>query len=309
MKHQKVDAIFAQALDAQEDGEPIAAILQRYPAQAEELLPVLEAAALLQSRQPQPSPGAERASRERLLQAAAARQNMAGAPTGRSWFTRLTQVLAPLAAILLLSAALFAASQRALPGDAMYTLKLGLESAGVPGSAAVEQRRLSEVRALIDRGRRETVDFVAVLERVEGSQWLVGGIPVQLTPQTAVPTPPGVGSEIRVMGRTDGVGVMATRIEVVAAVLPTLPDIVQEDPTATATAMPTVTATATATPTATLQPTPTLAPTATPTATLVPTVVPTVTPDDDDDGGDSNDNSGDDNDDNDNGDDNERQRR
>lgn len=135
-------------------GEPVEACLQRYPEQAAELKPLLEAAGRVRRGQKiEPSPAFVADTRAKIAQHAGAHPRPTRRPS--MWF-RLT----PLRRAAILAAAVIAFllvgtayAQSAAPGDTIYAWKLASESVirvfdPVPADMWISQRRAREVLAV-----------------------------------------------------------------------------------------------------------------------------------------------------------------
>ncbi len=240
-----------------DEGEPIERILARFPEDAARLRPMLETVGLLQRLPAEPDPGAQRASRRAFLnQAADLREQQARRPR---WFpSRMVASLAAVLVVLFLAGGVAAASQRALPGSPLYSVKRAVETAGLllapqndkaALAASYDQRRRDEVQALLSSGRAAEVRFTGTIESLTPGQWLVSGLPVGINTATSITGTPVAGARAEVQGTTSGGQVVATFITIEGSSVPA--------PTATpvATSMPSAVATPTppaaiATPTA-----------------------------------------------------------
>ncbi len=90
-------------------------------------------------------------------------------------------------------AALFANS---VPGNALYGVQRGFEelrlaltrypSARMEVELSYDQRRLDEVKEMLDQGWAGAVVFSGVLEQNQGERWQVGGVPVSVSPETEI---------------------------------------------------------------------------------------------------------------------------
>jgi hypothetical protein len=111
------------------------AILAAYPEQAETLRPLLESALWLQARQPQPElrPGYIQSSRNRLEAQVAthpfsAWQLFWRRPTPQRYALQSFSYVLLIFSLLLVINSLYLASRLALPGDPLYSAKLGFEA-------------------------------------------------------------------------------------------------------------------------------------------------------------------------------------
>ena len=294
----ELEATYIEALDALEAGEPLEAILERYPRQADQLRPLLETTVALSSVPVAYSAEARQASRDALLQRAAdlrQRRRPAAAP----WWRRFTLALGSLAVLLiLLGGLLVGPAGSALPGDALYPVKVAGEGArlalaGGPASrGALRERfrreRVSEINALLALGREADVSCFGTLRAVEEDAWLLDDLRVQITAETAVEGQPRVGAEAEGTCRVANGQVTALTMRVEAA-----PDL-RPQPTPSPTLEPTPTATGTPEPSATPSPTLTATPTPSPTETMAPPPAPAGDQDRDDNGDQDRDDNGDD---------------
>lgn len=168
--------------------------LARYPQIATELRPLLEAALWIQSRQGalQPRPGFVSASRHRLVEQIQKEQMALPASEKVSWWENLIQTLlagfqqrhraVQFGAILMLVLALLLsaggtgiarASQDALPGELLYSVKRTIEKAELAltadeaGKAELyiknARSRLEEVQSLIEENRTDHLDEAVLL--------------------------------------------------------------------------------------------------------------------------------------------------
>jgi len=117
------------------------------------------------------------------------------------------------------------ASAAALPGDALYPVKTGLENLRLTftNDPAAQQRlqeeretrRQEEVRALLQLGQEADVHFSGILLEKTATTWNVGGLPVTLDSNTEVIGQPTVGTLINVEARTLANGTLvASRLKV-----------------------------------------------------------------------------------------------
>ena len=134
------DDVLAVCLDALDGGQGVAELLARYPEHAQELEPLLESAVWFggQAAVVAPRPGFVKASRARLVEKIAAppaatgiwSQLFAGLGSGWRMALQAAVVLVMLACLVVGSSGIAYASQNALPGDALYPVKLGLGTRG-----------------------------------------------------------------------------------------------------------------------------------------------------------------------------------
>jgi hypothetical protein len=174
------DEIFQSSLDLIRGGqETIDSIVARYPEYAEELRAQLEVATWLSSSSTvlDPRPGFISASRNRLV-ARIKQEQQPGVAAPLTWGERLQQFfsvqkVAPTAFVIVLLLALFvsgsvvSASQKSLPGDDLYSVKLTLEQIALVTSLDEKndaelhiqfvEKRITEVQALFVEERYEDV--------------------------------------------------------------------------------------------------------------------------------------------------------
>lgn len=227
-------------------GATIEICLKRYPQFAHELQPVLRLAVNLQTLEIL----AERsesiqAGRQRLLNAYS--KKMAVQPVSKSFFPRYLQritirltgkddinmkLVARFAFALLLVVGLIigggvtsTASARALPGDTLYPVKLGLENLQllfVNDAQARQQLELQfqttrqqEVQSILQLGRQTDVHFAGVLSAVYPDGWIIGGLPVRLDSSTQINGATVIGSVVNVEGRTQADGTILAHMLIV----------------------------------------------------------------------------------------------
>jgi hypothetical protein len=150
----------------------------------------------------------------------------------RQLFTRLT-TLSPLAGklvliigitglLILFSSGLVITSAKSLPGDSLYPVKRAVEDFSihiVPKHEArngyednYSHQRVVEVKRLIELKRTQQITFEGILESMVGNNWMVSGIPINLSSDTTmIGGLPGtqsfeVGSVIEVEGKTTSLG-------------------------------------------------------------------------------------------------------
>lgn len=271
-----------EALDALERGEPIDAILARYPESATDLRPMLSTTAALPALRMQPSEAQKMKSRQAFLkQGAALRQ--ASQRRGRLGFVpRLATMFAALSvALAVLSGGAVAASGSALPGDPLYGLKRTVENARLTFTvdaaaraalqAQFERQRRIETNALLDAGRETEVQFSGPIESIQPDAWVIGGLVVRIDANTRISGEPQIDRLANVRGLTGRTGLRALSITLDQALEPT-PESPTVTPTPTTTPAPTATPNPIETPQPTEGPRPTREPQ--PTATPLPPAKP-----------------------------------
>ena len=305
---------FDQALQACIDlirggRETIDSVVARYPEYADELRAQLEIVMWLSSTGAalDPRPGFVSASRRRLVTRIQLESQPAAA-TPLTWGERLQQFLsiqkvAPVAFVFVLMLGLFvsgtvvSASQKALPGDDLYSVKLTLEQIALATSLDEKndaelqiqfvEKRLAEVQALIVEERYEEVaetiedtteQVSETLEAIktvsDGNRFLASDLAAQLdgilAEQISI-------LEVLRQNAPESVGLNITRVwfvsEVVKLTADEIANFVPPPPSAPSGAASTIAPTSTPRPRPTLAPTQPAAPTPTKTS-IPPTSVP-----------------------------------
>jgi hypothetical protein len=281
----EIEVILDECLAWLAAGASLDSCLARYPDRAEELRPLLEMIlAVRATSAPQARPAAVHAGRQRMLKMAAAKQRAQAVSksalsryaeriiiriTGREnpdmkLVTRLA-LATFVVALLIVGGGVTAASANALPGDALYPVKLTVDDlrlslTGDPTARAqLEQQlqaaRQQEVQAVLQQRRATDVHFVGILTAQEQSSWIVGGLRVNLNASTQVIGQPTLGAIVEVWASTQPDGTMLAR------------RLMAHDATS-----------ATPTPNLSPLPTPTWMPTHEPTHEPMPTMMPTMWP-------------------------------
>jgi hypothetical protein len=224
MNKELIDALEV-CLQRMEHGDSLEYVLAGYPRLAGQLQPLLMTAARARAAgwAPLPTGVLARQRSRSLSQAAALRQGRFRRPV--YWhFLRLVVTIFLVIVLLVMSTnGILVASAKSIPGDALYPIKRSVETTqlGLVSNSAQRQileqtfseRRLDETRSLIIIRRVEEVDFFGVVTSQSGSQWLVSGIPVQLTSQVNMDGQIEIGDDVDVQGSTDTEGnVVAIRL-------------------------------------------------------------------------------------------------
>ena len=221
-----------------EQGADLETVLFRYPDLADELRPILEAAAGARNMAvPSPSMDVVRRSRAKVLQHAVQMREAKVRPARQIWFAslrRLAVTLIVVAALFVSGTSLVRAASTTLPGDNLYPVKRTWEDVlllftfnGQEREALEiehENERLHELTELFAEGRSAEVDFQGLVTSQSGTEWVVSGVPVMISAQTEVRDGPiGVGGVVRVRGMAQANGiVLAERIRLLPsdAILP-----------------------------------------------------------------------------------------
>lgn len=204
-----------------EAGKTLDECLKRYPAEAEELRPLLQTAMALRSLRPADPPAVVRAaSRAGLLAEAERRRRRTMDDRRPTRIRRLpsgvrrpsSATALALAVLMLLAGVLAAATARSLPGDPLYGFKRSVEDMQLSlarspeAEAAYNARRIEEIQALVAARRVAEVEFWGEVALVRPSGWTVGPIYVYGDENTQVLGNPGLGDivSVRAVIRPDG---------------------------------------------------------------------------------------------------------
>jgi len=247
-----------ECLTAIASGTTVEAAVARYPALADELRPMLEAAQAAGAwSAPVAVPHAVQMSSRAGFLARAAELRAGASPasrrgflqqllTTRAWATGLAVVLA----LVIGTYGVVSASAPSLPGDTLYGVKRTVEQVEMSLApdpqtrAQLEEqfavRRVDETRALTAQKREAQVEFRGLVESITGEQWSVAGMTVIVANGTRVNGSPAPGVWVEVSGATqlDGT-VRALAVTVITEGETPTPT----EPTASATGLPTATRT------------------------------------------------------------------
>ncbi len=242
--HQPVEMPVEDALEASltmlAAGRTVEDCLQAFPHCAGELLPALAITRALQTQLAEPAPArlpkAVSAQRKAFLtSASAARRTAARQRAGAGW----QQTLAGLfrqpawarAGVLLLLILMLVGFSRvavttaagALPGDALYPVKLAAEQARLlvtldQDQRAVlrqefEQSRREEAAIVAEQGREVQVQFSGIIESMVDGAWRIAGMetPVLVPGDAVVRGQPQVGANAIILAYSDGSGNLVAR--------------------------------------------------------------------------------------------------
>ncbi len=225
MTTEKLAAGVEACLQGLERGASLEQVLAHSPQDADELRPLLEAALRVRVAGNQdPTPASAARSRARLVAAARSSHRAGGAAV--VLIPRIRTALASLAvagALALGGGGSLLASVHALPGDALYPLKIFRERTRINLTSDVGKRlqlerayddaRVSEVEALIEQARTAQVDFTGALTKRSDGEWIVAGLRVLVPPPARVADDLLVGAYVEIQGvsMADG-SIMAVRI-------------------------------------------------------------------------------------------------
>lgn len=223
--NKKYEALESMCQNALESGVDIEACLVKFPELADELRPLLQAAVDAKSAAPAPAPDdVTRRGRAHLLQHAAQMRASASVPRRASFFDfRLAAVALTLLLVFFTGGTgLVSASASALPGDSLYPVKRGWESAHFWFAddartaslvAEHEEERREEVQELLGGGKLAAVRFEGIVTLIDEIKWQIADIPVILSTGTEVDALINIGSDVIVNGETQSNGtVLATKI-------------------------------------------------------------------------------------------------
>jgi uncharacterized membrane protein YgcG len=183
-------------LAALDDGQSIAAVVQRFPQHAAELRPILEASQAAQKLSHITVPReVHLRGRARLLQRAA--QLREARHVSARLFPRLPRLAASLGIIVGLivgGTGLVTASAASLPGDGLYPVKRGWENVQLltaQGQQArdalqsqFDQQRVDEISELLAQKRVQQVTFSGLITNHADGTWMISGIPVHVSSTT-----------------------------------------------------------------------------------------------------------------------------
>jgi uncharacterized membrane protein YgcG len=292
------DNILIECLDALDRGEPIGAILSRYPQQADELRPILETTVRLGGLNLQPTVAVQTKSKHAFLTQAEGLKAGVIRPQKRPLFGLLLRPFLVIILIALFGLGFVMISGNALPGDTLYGTKLLIEGAqlSLTGNSEhmterIRQNRVLEVEALLQQNREANVAFSGLIDETRDETWRIEGTLVAVA-AAELTGDPQVGDLVAVKGLVTNGRLIASNITVInknenpptptPIITPTVTAeptrLPAQEPSTTPVNTPTVRATATSTSKSTPTPTLTIVP---PTETAVTTAAPIATPDDD----------------------------
>jgi len=213
MSDPRLDAT-ESCIEALASGADIQQLITNYP----ELHPVLEAAAQAnQLNIAGPPVDAQHRSRTRVLTYAS--QLRATPISTRGLITRLPRfalaVVIALFAFLAWSSLLIA-SARSLPGDQLYPVKRAAENFRLNLNSNSDnfqhieeiyrERRIEEIRQLLDRQRSEFVSFDGQVNERGKRHWKIDSVPVIVAPETVILGQIEIGMLVEVEGMTQPEG-------------------------------------------------------------------------------------------------------
>ncbi len=210
MADQDLREVFNDCINRLAAGQSIADCLRTYPQYADKLEPMLEIGGLVERMQASPF---EVTAAQTRVRARVNAQLRAARPPRRA-YGRLTALVASL---LVVFAILFIAAERSLPGDPLYDVKRFSENART--TLIGEQfagRRLDEIQALEALKRPEQVEFSGQVEQIDGVQWRIAGLDVQVAAGVPGADAASIGATVKVNAYTtdqgDLIAVALTRL-------------------------------------------------------------------------------------------------
>lgn len=223
-----------------ERGATLDSCLMQFPAQANELRPLLETAQRARAFSQNTLPtGAYRRARTRVLQSAAElRQQKPAAlpfwqrgPSPARPFRLAFTAFAMLIFLLSGGTGLVSASSGALPGDHLYPVKRGWEGFRLSLAfnpldrerleRSYEKERVQEINELFSKKRLEHVYFQAIVESQTTDFWTVDGVKIRIDHEVKVDPGITIGALVEIKGETDDGVLKAEEIRLIA--LPTPP--------------------------------------------------------------------------------------
>ncbi len=207
-------SLFEDCLARLEAGEDLDSILAAIPEEADKMRPLLQAALeARRSGKPVHIPASAKIdSRTRFLAEASRMQNRS--PGFQPHF-RLAGAIA--IAVFILFAGLFGtglASAETVPGETLYPIKRAMESAQLALTSnqsnrldleeEFDRRRVTETEKLVEAGRSESVTIAGTLNETTDHGWVVGNVPLALTPDQAEIAHTLRGSYVEVKGQLQG---------------------------------------------------------------------------------------------------------
>ncbi len=228
MSAANIEKLFEECVQRLANGADLEDVLAKFPAQAEELRPMLQAVLDLQqfSTELNPRHTAQMRSRAQFLTAAA---GMASSSKKRGFRFSLFHLrlaassailIAILAAVLLLGTGFVSAD--ALPGDIFYPVKIMVEQMQInmvqdpPARLQMENvyddRRQAEVSRLTKLQRVEQVTFSGFLQKSDAGTWQIGS--VELVFPAGSPDPAQFeDAYVEIVGKSDSQVVEVQSIE------------------------------------------------------------------------------------------------
>ncbi len=237
MADQDLREVFNDCINRLAAGQSIGDCLRVYPQYADELEPMLEIGGLVARAQASSYEISAAQTRVRTRVNAQLRARPA-----HNAYGRLTALVASL---LVVFAALFIAAENSLPGDPLYNVKRFSE--GARSSLIGEQfggRRLDEIQALETLKRPEQVEFSGQVEQIDGTQWRIADLDIQVAAGIPGADAAVVGSMVQVSAYTTDQGdLIASALALINPPnsIPVLTETITPPPSPTRTPTPTST--------------------------------------------------------------------
>jgi hypothetical protein len=268
-----LDECLNQIAGGKEDA--LDACVAEHPTLASELEPLVHLAAQLETLREcePPPPAALQAGKQKLLREAARlkalEEEKARARRSPLWPLNLQSLLRRSTAVVALAAVLvvavlgggtIAASATSLPGDSLYAVKRMTEGfqlvltldheAKAQLVQKLDERRRDEAKAIASIHRVAEMSFRGYVSSIGLSGWTISGVPVTVSPETALEGEVSFGSLVRVDVRSLSDGTLS------AVRISAEPPEATPQPTVTLTPEPTTTPVPTPVPPTTVPPTP-----------------------------------------------------
>ncbi len=262
---------FDDCIDRLAAGNSVEACLRRYPHYASALRPMLEAGRMVYRVRLTSTEIIEAQDRVRfqVTQAVSNRRQQSQ--------PRILPFAPLVAGLILIFALAFGVTsilaESSLPGDSLYAMKRLTENIRMFISNNQEvlesqfsQRRISEIEHLVAQQREAEVVFEGEVESIDGTDWLIAGLRINISSEISIPGSIQVGSRVEVSAATTRTGqIVAASIRVTGGE-PTPPSTL---PTNVPSLTPTHTPSSTSSPVSTLTNTATWTPTTTPMSTPI----------------------------------------
>ncbi len=220
MSSERLSEVFDDCLVRLAAGATVEQCLRDYPGDGDRLRPLLETVTLMRRALPPASEVIGAQDRVRATMMAAMQSNPVSSRQRTAAPRRWIGALASAAVLIFaLMGVLGYAAEGALPGDVLYPVKLVSEAARLavihdPAlAAAFTHRRVIEVKRVLADGRQVHVRFFGRVDRIDGNQWQVDGVPVEIAATTIMKSTIRPGDDVEVEGFASASVVHAEEIE------------------------------------------------------------------------------------------------
>lgn len=222
-QHLNLPDLIEECLTQLQHGAGLEDILLRYPQQAAELRPLLEAAVLVYlPLTPEPvSSAAQYRSRTQLLATARLMHPPARVPAFS--FAKVAAIVTVVVLFFATGFAVTSASAYALPGDFLYPVKRTVEKVQLALTndpldyllleEEFDQERAEEILGMIADGREGEMQFGGFLVEHPNGKWTVGDVTLKLMPEQALMARTLKGNYVDVIAVVTGDGVAVELIE------------------------------------------------------------------------------------------------